>query len=323
MKEAICAFLFILVMLGSPLSFSEDSKPVVRSWYSENMLLEYRDELKTLKGDSGDSSGCNETYRKIYSRDALDVRIFFGYLNDEADPGKPASDLVSDGYFKSRFIQLLMEPCEENLFACGFALNDDHMPVGLELLESVVLSKQITGPDQKPIQVSVSLESSSVSESDHDNRHKLGSEQKNQTGKISKDFVRALNEADVVLYTGHSRTGTGPGFKPITPISLSGLEAWLFKPSRHKMLRALENATHRPALLGIYSCSSDHYYREHLEEAAPETSLVLTTESLTALEEAHASMLGTLNSIFGLKCEADFKQSLHQSVLYGLFPEHE
>lgn len=73
-----------------------------------------------------------------------------------------------------------------------------------------------------------------------------------------------------------------------------------------------------PALIGVYACNTDHYYREGLTQAAPHTGLV-ATGPLTHLENNHGTLVGTINSILGMKCEEDFRSSLPRASLLGFF----
>jgi hypothetical protein len=176
----------------------------------------------------------------------------------------------------------------------------------------------VLGPDGSPRKATIRLESSSVSESNRQNEHALGSEQKGQSKQIERDFQDALTNANVVLYLGHARTGSGPGFKPLPALSWSWIDAALFRPSRREMMGALEKSSDPASLIGIYACYSDQYYRKGLQKVAPSSGLVLTDEE-AVFEDEDSSTLGTVNSILGLECESDFAKGLSHSRVEGFF----
>jgi hypothetical protein len=302
-----------LVAAGFALERRGSAEPApAPSWYESTEVTDFRDDLSKLDGvtAAGDdaSASCKSAYDRVFARPTVEVSVFFGYTNDEADPGAPATDLVYDPFVKESFSRLLQQPCSGSLAACDFR------PEG----NADTLVRELPGPDGRPRTVRIHLEASSVTESDRQNRHPLGSRQKSHSRGIERDFLASLDGSQVVIYAGHARHGTGPGFKPLPSGSLSWIEAGIFHPSWRRMRTALKRAKSPPALIGMFACLTDHFYRKGLMKAAPRSGLVLTEVSMQ-VEEAHESLLGTLNAVLGLRCEADFGKSLRNTRLFGFF----
>jgi hypothetical protein len=305
-------------MADAPGNTIPDRPPGFQNRDVENFL----EDMSSLSGTTAlaGSESCVNAYQKIYKHDdTLNIRIFLGYLIQEADPGVPASDWVLDPYMEWHLISLLTRPCTGSLSACGFTQSAD---------DAEVLTKEIVGPDQKPRLAKITLEVSAESNSDQKNRHELKAAQKARSKKIAKDFNDSLNGgADVVIYNGHARHATGPGFKPLPSLSLAWFDAGIFKPALHQMIQAMKKSKDGPGLIGYFACQVDEYYGSKFEKTDPETGIAMSiTErthgeppSIPSIGDNEDSVLGTLNSVLGMRCEDDFKKSLSMGDIRDFF----
>jgi hypothetical protein len=266
----------------------------------------------SCEGASAPSQACVSAYDRLYEKENLNFRVFIGYWDTQPEPGGPGvpkverQDWVIDSAVRKMFSEILTKPCDANLFVCGFS----HELEDQDTDELEHLAKTVAGPDGKDHTVHLTLESSSVSLSNRENQHQDKAEQKTQTKKVADDFFNSIGNSDALIYVGHARWGTGPGFKPLPPLSWSWIDAGIFKPSRHRLEKALKTAQEKPALIGYFSCTSEKYYEKYLEKDAPDSGLALTTNAFMTDLEAQEAALGTLNALLGLQCEDDFTKTL-------------
>jgi hypothetical protein len=268
----------------------------------------------SCEGESAPSQACTSAYDRLYQpgKEDLDFRIFVSYWDTQPEPAAPGmppnprTDAVIDHLVKDMFSDILQKDCFDGLFACGFKPEQESG----NTRELEHLSKVIVGPDGQNRTVHLTLESSSVSDSDLKNHTDLKDEQKEQTKKVTADFFGSIGKAEVIIYTGHARWGTGPGFKAVPrKLTWSWFDQGILKPSRHRLEKTLKNATEKPSVIGYFACTSDKYYSKYLEKAAPDSGFALT-EVATSDMESQTDALGTLNALLGLQCEDDFKTTL-------------
>jgi hypothetical protein len=321
-SQGLKKILLVAILFASIPSFSDELPGVSPSdvkWTIQHLVVldgptANCSTTGSCEGTSAPSQACISAYDRLYEpgKENLNFRVFIGYWDTQPEPGAPGvpkverQDWVIDSAVKKMFSEILTKPCDANLFACGFS----HELEDQDTDELEHLAKVVPGPDGNDRTVHLTLESSSVSKSNHENQHQGKAEQKAQTKKVTDDFFDSIGRTDALIYIGHSRWGTGPGFKPLPPLSWSWIDAGVFKPSRRRLDKALKNAQEKPALIGYFSCTSEKYYEKYFEKDAPETGLALTTNVFMTDLEAQEAALGTLNALLGLQCEDDFTKTL-------------
>ena len=319
--------------LGNARAAELGPEPVSPPDYPEVDLRRFAESLADLNGPTAfsiataggprtaEESGCVRAYSRVFRKPTFEVRIFLGYFDHSFyEAGTKHTDWVADPYMQWHLASLLTQVCEGATAACGFHVTETGDG-------RTVLERAAPRPGQPDASARVTLENAAVSESDHRNRGELSREQHARSARIGKDFLASLSEADIVLYNGHARRGTGPGWKPVPPVSWTGLKTFVFRPSLHAMQNALQASRTPPALLGYFACSVDHYYENQFQRAQPTTALVFPPtiktpgekDAVAAPSDNLISLLGTLNSLLGGRCAGDFKKSLLLSELKGLF----
>jgi len=316
----------------APFSFASENTPQEPPEYFENQVVSQVDFISTLNEATATSPdaplACKNAYQNFFARlhhkGLLDIRVFSGYLNQEKDGDIAASDWVKGNYVAWSLAQFLTSPCKGTLSACGFT------PVWQsDNSQETKLTKEITDLNGRPLTAVVTIENASLTESDKKNRGVLHEQQKTWSKQVAYDFGRALYESDVVLYDGHARHATGPGFKPLPTMSLAWIDAGLFRPSRRAMLSALKDSPAPPQLFGYFACEVDRYYEHGVESAAPSTAMALSVTReipnsggelvIPSTVDNSSSTIGMLNAILGFRCEDDFKKSLIAAEVVGFF----
>ncbi len=251
------------------------------------------------ESDQEPSIGCKAPYLNLYAKDNLNISIFFGYTDD----GDNGTDLVIDGQSKAAVIAELTHSCENGANgACGF----QKVRGKLDLLR-----RTIEGPDGKDRIIDLRIMNSSVSNSDSQNKGRLQSKQLEHSAKVARLFLNALQTDDIVIYAGHSRHGTGPGFYPMA--AADWIPAVLFEESLNKMTSTLKNSPSKPKVLGMFVCEGAYLYGKPLHEASPETALLLTREISTDEDDENA-LLSFLDSIFKKQCAKALRKGLSDAT---------
>ncbi|MBC7457864.1 MAG: hypothetical protein H7235_06270, partial [Bdellovibrionaceae bacterium] len=197
----------------------------------------------------------------------------------------------------------LIAPCAPGNNLCKFQQDAD---------DADVFTKIILGPGGKTHKIRLRVMSSAVSHDDNDNRKIWATDQKRQSARIFSQFKRSLQNDGVVLYVGHSRLGTGPGFKPLDVAGWA--EAEKNKPVLNEMVETLQNANKTPQILGMLSCEGENYYGHALHKAAPKSSLLLTRQTMSS-KDAYKLSEAVLNSLLSRNCKSDFDNKVQEQVV--------
>jgi len=246
----------------------------------------------SIPGGERVESKCFQTYLRLYEKDEVDMRVVFGYKD-----ARPAR-FVGDRYERIALVEYLLRPCAKNFHACGFArIRDD----------ADLLTKTVIGPDGRDKLVNLHVVQASAGPDDDENR-KSDSFQAWQSAHATKIFEQGLREADVVLYSGHSRDGGGPDFAP-PKLNYKGHVNYywygLKKPGLKAVVRQLRNAKRTPKLFGLLSCTSDKHFSDEVGKVAKPMGL-LTSPKLLYYADAMKNLLGTLSALLGMWCKTDF-----------------
>jgi hypothetical protein len=298
--------------------------------YNIGRLADLRKRSEQLKGDragdylkaTGDKKNqlerCYSAYSKLYKteKSMIDIRMAFGYV-DTRDGKFPT--FVYDQVMRASLLEHLTQTCPGGLqptyFACGFTRDAD---------DANILIKNIKGLDGhiKKIQLTVTHGSSSFDDDLNCQRKPMSTQrcvphdgQKYQTRTARENFLKGLQNADVVFYAGHSRDGGGPDFSPPYLDSLKSVDERRYRTEGRKNYQAMLSALretpreNRPKILGLFSCSSNRWFKDGLKSVSPETGLIGSTQTIS-LEDELVSLTASLDSIIGMRCEEDFSKSI-------------
>ncbi len=242
-----------------------------------------------------EDEACRKTYEAFYEGPQVDLKMVFGYKD-----ARPAR-FVADRYERMIFIQRLTSDCRGKNMACGFERSRE---------DGDLLTRFIPGPDGKPRKVLLRVIQSSAGPDDDENR--ANPFQKWRTRYANLAFLQGLSNADVVFYNGHSRAGGGPDFEPprLGP-SQEVAFAWYkqTQPGFNPIIATLEGAPSKMKLFGLYSCASSKLFLDRVRKVKSDLGLV-TSPKLIYFSDALESSLETLSSLFTMKCEGSFRNSL-------------
>ncbi|NNN06484.1 MAG: hypothetical protein HKL90_11335 [Elusimicrobia bacterium] len=240
---------------------------------------------------------CSDSYRALEGKDVLRIGVFFGF----ADAGAQ----VVDQPIRRALVAQLAQPCRENLSACGFAVEPSSAPDG-----PATLTKTQTFGGRRT-KIVLDVVDSSVDESYARDVGARRVEQEAKSRATTERYLAALHDDDAILYAGHARYGTGPGFCPLPFFSLDSVMTYVRRPLLARMKSALADPGRAPAVIGILSCDSRHLYAGSLHDFAPRSSLLVTTDLTTHFDNALAA-LGFIDSLLARRCGEDFQKSLNE-----------
>lgn len=303
----------------SPQTISQEVKLPEMIQYAHDLMDSFRhkcpdcDAFSAGEATPSDASDpktiCSKAWADFYSKDKIDIRIAFGFIDSET------SKKSDDSLLRAVLIEQLIRPCvrrlpecagakaannpdlcESNVRACDFKRSDSDMNL---------FTKEIVGPSGRTHTVELRITGSSSDEGP--------SAQARASQEAEKFFHSALREADVVLYAGHARKGGGPSFAPAARRANGSIAYEEYQRDRSgydKMLAALQTASRPPKIVGILACDAANYFRTGMIRTAPQTGLLLASAADTdrsLLTRAYFA----LDSILWARCQGGFNESLN------------
>lgn len=228
----------------------------------EKRDMDYYDalNLKTYYGRD-----CVQFYQTVRHKPVLRFEYFVGYTNFKEG--------VIDKYERQALMTFLQEPCPSGSLRqnCGF----EQDPKDIDLLV-----KDVTWLDGTKKRIEFRVVNASLGLNDKANR--ANSFQAIQSSNARFKFTEAVQNADFIIYSGHSRYGGGPDFYPEQLKSNGESDVEYYRSNRPGLtdLRdALDKRKDRPALLALLSCDSEkHFYKTLLNSRGRPHRAVLTTE---------------------------------------------
>ena len=149
---------------------------------------------------------CRDRYAKMWAKGRLDIAWFYGYVDED--------DVVADQRLMASQIRALTMKCHDGLRgACGFTIAQAPQ----NEFDPVILSRNL-GTGAAPRSVRIRIWHSSLSQHDHENDFGVGKvifkrgHQIRKTESVWQALESSLQDSQVLIYDGHSRFGTGPGF---------------------------------------------------------------------------------------------------------------
>ena len=244
-------------------------------------------QAEKLSRHSGRS--CPAEHVRLARAKSLRVSLFNGY--DDAE------GVVHDKGTSKAMVYALTQPCVGALTACGFKVIEKKYNI-------VRLARTIKG---RPVTISVYSTSVSTDDSANKDRSRLGEQQRAQSAAVVANFQAELQKSDIVFYSGHARYGSGGGFKPVN--GLGSVFDFVFRGPLREMTSALRVRPSNLKVLGIFSCSSNKYYRRAVEEANPNMNLIVTHIDTLATESIQG-VYGALDSLLSNKCNGELLDAL-------------
>ena len=240
---------------------------------------------------------CDAAYEKLYGDGELTMSVFLGYGDTD--------DYVDDINTKSQYVEMLTAKCDHvntTLELCGFTRDPD---------DADIFRKTITRANGKTEKIRLKIRNSAVTSSNHVNTGQKKPEQDKRSKDTEAKFLAALQTDDVVIYNGHARRGTGPGFKPMG--KADWVSAVATKQSLNNMIRALKTAKRTPPIIGMVTCEGESHYGKALQEAAPNSGLLLTRQT-TSFSDSDRIVQTSMESILQKHCASSFRGVIKASV---------
>ncbi|HEY1958327.1 MAG TPA: hypothetical protein VGH28_22075 [Polyangiaceae bacterium] len=230
---------------------------------------------------------CPAEWGALASEKDLRIALFYGYANFD--------DHVLDAGFAHGMASALELPCRGSIAACGFAL--DREEPNLLALKRIEAERTVT----------VDIRWPSVGTSNERNRGADAHRQKEESARTKDAFYEALRDSDVVLYTGHSRAGSGLGFDPSSKLDIA--IDMIFRSPAKAIRHALEARPSRLKVFAAMACESDDYYEKEFHAANADASLLLVEGDISSVQTDQID-IGILNALLGERCRAELDESL-------------
>lgn len=183
---------------------------------------------------------------------AKDVSIHYGYIDQRP------YDQVIDHNLAQELLSKLVRACSFlTEKTCGFDVIFSHG--NMIVLENS--KNQIT------------IFTSSISDSDNDNRNNLNSEQSILSDTAEGQFHESLQSREAIIYVGHSRFGSGPDFMYPQIRSSDGKVDKAYYLANHKgglrAVKALDHSQLSYQEIALISCDAEKHFLQQLKAKFP------------------------------------------------------
>lgn len=319
--------LFLLILFSAHMAFSEmDSGRFEMSeqgqaywlpaWLSFNIFYDFKRHLidvKAAQAPVAPKAQCRTSYQKIFNKSDIRWSVFFGYGDGDGD------DHTTDFAERDLFEKEIQLPCPElnpEIQLCGFKREGD---------QPGQYVKQITNKDQFVVNIHLLLYNASLTSEMNVNLKEKEKEQRRKSKKIEKTFIESLHTEDILFYVGHARHGSGPGFRPLVRKSRDWWIATLFRPMVNNVMNSLDpqppidnfpqlkGNVNNPSIMGFFSCEAEAHYGAEMVRKSPETSLILTRQSISSSDNLRL-LYAASNALLAQECDTEFQQSLKESI---------
>jgi hypothetical protein len=283
MKVKALPLLTAAVMLSSTSAFA----------YTRGQLREatgnLHEQLNKLSAQG--SFSCADEHKKLNSVRDLRMSLYYGYEDYEHE--------TADAVHAAAMTAVLKGPCAPNVEACGF--RQIGKTENMTRLRKKVGNRTVT----------LSIYSTSLTNSNDANTGPLAAQQDARGEAMRAQFNADLVNNDVVFYAGHSRHGGGLGFD--RPDTMKDVGNFLFRFPLRPMADALRARPSRLKVLGLFACEADRHYRSVIEQANPNTNLIVSHDDVGS-DEGEQQQIGAINAILMNKCNAEFQDSLISTI---------
>lgn len=260
-------------------------------------------------------SQCEPMYRPMVQDGVLDIRYALGYF-DHSTGLKVQHEGFNYGFSPSLDIAIfeslrkyLATPCRSrDIRLCGFAESGNIRSGKLVFEKRVVIHQQ-------EVLVRLTMTQGSASEVFADNVRSLASFQQFLIDQSEDNYFGGLQEADVVFYNGHSRSGGGPDFRPPILNKKNKTDyAGFYKVEKPGIKRAVASLKQNPNpgfVLGLFSCYSRSYFQNLIANQNPEQRMILSSDDVNYFDTLKAS-IGYMEGILRGQCGDDLAKTAKQ-----------
>lgn len=257
---------------------------------------------------------CKRAWEDFYSRPELDLRINFGYFdNDERGT-------TQDRLLRQALIDELVRPCDQNLLACGFRQDPKDADVFTKIVDG---PKVLANGAREKHTVKLRLTASSYSDVDRLNQIFFGQqEQAAQTEKAKHAYYSGREEgAEYNAYFGHARKSAGPAFEPAVRRANGTIDYDYYVANKHKEGRAQlsrslvrdsakDSAARRTKIEGFFACDAPGLFLPELRQYATKSGL-LVSDVGARTDVMLSQQYAALDSMLWMRCEPMLTKTLN------------
>lgn len=301
---------FILTFSVS--SFAETFRA---GYISQTLKSEILETLSSVKNEvpndqltALETKQCAKAYAKLFSKDQFKMSVYFGYGDMEK------SDYTTDLDERRFFESFLTMECREGISLCGFEKTKSKTKPN-------TYSKKIQ-LNQRTVDFQIALYHSSLTEIEKINRSTEKKQQHNLSRHLQLKYIESLINDDAVMYFGHARRGSGPGFFPLDEKSWLWLKTYSTTPFLNEINKSLQKSKKSAALIGMINCDGEGHYGKYLNQYAKKSSLFLTRQTTEGGDALRTLVIG-VDGLLSESCEPQMNALLKKSVAYVFYDAKE
>ena len=242
------------------------------------------------------TQSCTKFFAPLSDKQKIRIDYFIGYADDYKDMVRDRSEFMA-------LRALLLSPCfdPKHNQLCGF-----QKPLATEDL----YTKDVRWYDGKIKKIELYLKNASISESDRFNRS--SPEQTAKSTLVRNQFIQAMSQTDLLIYSGHSRFGGGPDFSPVVYKDHANYKEDVDYYVKNKrglsdMLQGLGARSTKPWLIFLGSCDSKKHFSKSLSTAKNAPHATLLSADITSELQSHITTIRILDTLTNQRCPTDPK----------------
>lgn len=307
--------LVFVCLLMAPSAFSQQMDDSAVSADARNVLLQFQITKVTVGAIQQKTANallsaeesqvtaadrqCITSYSRLFQNNTFKIGVFLGYL-DTHELGT-----VEDPITREAFEAVIQEPCNvARVSLCGFrrdveVRNQFYKIMNVMNQEKTIILKMYSPALTTSYQRNINRSNALL--------------QRMMSNQVFEDYKKALQEDDVVIYSGHARYGTGPGFRPLPHYSFDWFWTMIAHPQLRAMKRALQQSQNKPKILGMLVCHGAEYYGRMLQETAPESGYLLTRQTMLG-SDTDNQIFASINGLLETQCEDGFRDAMTRTT---------
>ncbi len=306
--------LALCCLLSTSVAYSQEMDTSAVSVEARNAFLQFQITKVTmgaiqqktanalLNAESADVTGadrqCITSYSRLFQNETIKIGVFLGYL-DTHELGT-----VEDPITREAFEAVIQEPCINRVSLCGFRRD-------VEVRNQFYKHMKILNQEKT---VLIKMYSPALTTSYQNNINRSNALlQRMMSNQVFEDYKKALQEDDVVIYSGHARYGTGPGFRPLPHYSVDWFWTMIAHPQLRAMKAALQQSRNKPKILGMLVCHGAEYYGRMLQETAPDSGYILTRQTMAGTDTDN-QIFASINGLLETQCSDGFRDSMTRTT---------
>ena len=296
--------LLIISCLLSVGTLRAEEETFTPDYITDDILPQLIEDVQTVHSsmskplDLANQTKCDQAYSKLFNKDQITMSVYFGYA-DLGKGDKNTGDIAERAWFEDQ----LTEPCVGNLVVCNLTPSETDDDVYYKKIK-------VNG---RTVKIAMKLYNASLTDNVKINTESRATEQLAKSQAIQDSYMQSLQRDDIVIYFGHARYGSGPGFKPIKDFSNDWYKNYLRIPFLKEIRQTLKQTESPAKLIGMINCDAQAHYGHYLSKSAPTSALLMARQTISS-SDALRTLFMSVQGLLSLTCEPEMNELFKKTL---------